>query len=186
MTIELDESKILAYWKRRVPGREQELLELLRPFYSWTPRLSPPIPGLEECARDALALGRFRGIRTFKTSELKDLKACCELVLEDRLFDAFDSISEVEERVAEISEALTDSGLSMLLHDRLKSAYKSQISTPLMQSMLVPMLLACVFASRGSPYMNEVVFDALFKLWFAGNFPIGFDGENNLLVLVAD
>lgn len=185
MGIEMDEAKILAFWKRRAPGNERGLLDLLRPFYTWTPQLSSPIADLEARARDALALGSFQGVKTFKASKLEDLKACCELVLEDRLMNAFEGIGEVEEAATNLSSALSD-GLLTLLHDRLKSAYISKVSTPLMQSMMAPLLFACVFVSRGSPYMNEVVFDALFKLWFAGNFPIGFDEDSNLLVLVAD
>ena len=167
----------LAFWESRFPGKGQALMEVLRPFYDWKPELKPALPDLEEQAKQAVFWRDVSNVRALRRSEAT--------VLEASLFDSFDASPE-----ASFLDSLGTSRMTLLWRLLDDSFYESPGLQGIVKKVSLGFKLRRSFRpllwkARWSSLLNPK-FKSLLDLWLAGNFPVGFDKDGNLLVLVAD
>ena len=161
----------LAFWEERFPGKGIAIMEILRPFYGWNPRLKPALPNLEMRAKQAVFWRKAKSLRVAHLSELDSLGKWFWTSLGDSLGGSFWTL-------------LWDSlrgPLPTLLWDSLGASLLDSFRNPLGDSLFY----ACIFVVLGKSE-EAAKLKPLLELWLAGNYPVGFDEGNNLLVLVAD
>ncbi|MBU2509042.1 hypothetical protein KKE33_01500 [Patescibacteria group bacterium] len=177
----------LSFWESRFPGRGEALMDILQPFYDWEPKLKPALPDLEEQAKKVIFWKEISGVRVFTGREFDSLKASLKDSLRTSLkASLWDSLK------ASLWDSLEDS-LRTSLWDSLRASLWSSLWDSLRASLRVSLwssLRDSLFYSCGfilADKLEEAAkFQPLLDLWFAGNFPVGFDKDGNLLVLVAN
>ncbi len=194
-----DPNDPLAYWESLAPGSGAEIMKALHPFYSWRPVLKRVMPSLQEHAQKAIFWREITGVKTFKhTGEVEVWHS-----LRDSLRNAhFDDLEDAFRFSFQTSFRDTPSDT---LHDELGNAiwhaYRDAVprqardnascrsswdsSWEAFWSSLWDALRATLFYAVSCTSDEMEKYKPLFELWRAGNFPIGFDRDGNLLVLVA-
>ncbi|MBI5654145.1 hypothetical protein HZC53_00605 [Candidatus Uhrbacteria bacterium] len=165
--------KHLAFWEERFPGKGATLMEILQPFYGWKEERKPVLPDVEEQAKSAIHWREIQGVRIFKGW----------YSLHDSLHNSL---------VRSLRNSLHHS-----LHDSLADSLWNSLAYSLADSLILPdvnwdydplwesLFFACGYILAGKPD-EAAKFKPLLNLFVAGNFPLGFDEEGNLLILVAD
>ena len=197
----------LSFWESRFPGRGEALMDILQPFYDWEPKLKPALPDLEEQAKKVIFWKEISGVRVFTGREFDSLKASLKDSLRTSLkASLWDSLKDSlrTSLKASLWDSLEDSlrtslwdsledSLRTSLWDSLRASLWSSLWDSLRASLRVSLwssLRDSLFYSCGfilADKLEEAAkFQPLLDLWFAGNFPVGFDKDGNLLVLVAN
>ncbi len=193
----------LAFWEKRFPGKGVALMDILGPFYGWKPELKPALPDLEARVNSAVHWRRVKGVGVFKASLdvslLASLRASLGVSFRNLLWASLHTTLG-----ASLEASLSDS-LRFSLGPSLWASLDDKISVSLSisswttiwtsigpdlryafsDSLRKSCLFACGFILAGKPE-DAAKFQPLLNLWLAGNFPVGFDRDGNLLVLVAD
>lgn len=162
------------------------IMSVVQPFHGWKPTFKPALPDIEKRVRKAIFWRKIGDVRVFRQSEMGPLRASIRAAL---LASYWDGLSAPVS--ASLRTALSDS-----LRDKLSLALKDTLSTPAWNAFagsfggaLRIVVKDSIFYAIGQVTANQRVeadkFKPLFDILFAGNFPIGFDKDNNLLILVA-
>lgn len=162
------------------------IMSVVQPFYGWKPTFKPVLPDIEKRARKAIFWRKIGDVRVFRQSETGPLRASIKATLLASYWDGLNATVS-----ASLRTALSDS-----LRDSLSTTLKNTLSTPAWNAFagsfggaLRIVVKDSIFYATGQVSANQQVeadkFKPLFDLFFAGNFPLGFDKDNNLLVLVA-
>ena len=149
----------LAFWESRFPGKGEALMEILRPFYDWEPELKPVLPDLEERIRNVVFWRDTLDVKVF-------------------------TISDGGSLWASLWDSLWSSPRSSL-RDSLRDSLWASLRDSLWDSLWASLFYSCGFILTNKP-VEAAKFQPLLDLWLAGNFPVGFDKDGNLLILVAD
>ncbi|KAA0206605.1 hypothetical protein EDM68_01890 [Candidatus Uhrbacteria bacterium] len=159
-------------WEQRFPGKGQELMDFLLPFYDWEPELKPTLPGLDERAETAIFWRILAGVRVRRS----DLKT-----------PGVDIKCPIGHSLMTSSKVLLGPVCWGPRGDVLRASMSVSVEVLLepVWPLLMPLLFyPCCFILDDKPE-EAAKFKSVLDLWLAGNFPVGFDAEGNLLVLVA-
>ena len=165
----------LAFWESRFPGKGEALMEILRPFYDWEPELKPVLPDLEERIRNVVFWRDTLDVKVFTISDGGSLWAS--------LWDSLWSSPR-----SSLRDSLRDSLWASLrdsLWDSLRDSLRFSLGFFLLDSLSASLFYSCGFILADKPE-EAAKLQPLLDLWLAGNFPVGFDKDGNLLILVAD
>ncbi len=195
----------LAFWEERFPGKGEALMAILQPFYCWQPKLKPALPDLEERVKLAIFWREIAGVRVFHVSDADSLRAV--LLFRDTLGDSLRASFlpwRVNPLLTALAGSLRESVWSSIEEGALWTSIEEELWTSIEDSLLDSLgnslrallrvlpwraLWAALFISCGFVVVGrheEVTkIKPLLKLWLEGNYPIRFDEEGNLLVLVA-
>lgn len=176
----------VAFWEKLFPGKGAALMDVLWPFYDWKPELKAELPDLEARARQAIFWRKFERARIFRADQLDSFESLLGTLLQASL-------------MASLMDSLMDSlgsslwnmfliSLRFSLNDLLLLSFRVSLGdllcAPLRDLLCASLFFASGFALAGKPE-EAAKFKPLHELCLAGNFPLGFDKEGNLLVLVA-
>ncbi|MBI5654146.1 hypothetical protein HZC53_00610 [Candidatus Uhrbacteria bacterium] len=175
--------KDLAFWEKLFFGKGAALMEVVGPLCSWRPELKPALPDLEKRAKDAVFWRKFKGIRCIVFSLREKFNHSVRDSLSDSLKDTLQELPHDSYRGA-LEDVVRDLVWS-LLYRSIYTHYSDSLSFPLLDSLQFTLVHACSFAIAGNG-KEAAKFRPFFELWLAGNLPVGFDRDGNLLVLVAD
>ena len=161
-----------AFWEKRFPGKGKAITQILQPFRDWKPELESQIDGLEEVAKRAIFWQEVKGIRARQLSQAH--------LLEESLWTSLGHSLEGSFQTS-LREPLRAS-----LDESLNSMYwlKYTLGYSMKASLWTSFYLPCAFIIVGNEG-QAARFKPLLDLWLAGNFPMGFDREGHLLVIVA-
>jgi hypothetical protein len=157
-------------WEREFPGKGAEIMSILAPFYGWKPQLKYALPELRRRAKEAVFWKRC-GVNVSRASEAPELHSwgsLWETVKEQYLYNRPDYCP-----LANM--------LDRELFNQLRETMRDPARTSLKASLMVP----CMLILEDKPDEADG-FRPLVDLWLEGNFPIGFDSADNLVVLVAE
>jgi len=169
----------LTYWESSFPGKGEALMKVLRPFYGWKPELKPALPDLKEQAKKAIFWKDISGVRVFTESDAGSLRDSLWASLWASLRASLWASLRASLRAS--LEASLEASLGASLGASLWDSHYSTLRT----SYYVSLLYACAFILADKP-VEAAKFQPLLDLWLTGNIPVGFDGDEKLLVLVAD
>lgn len=177
----------VAFWEKHCPGAGAAVMDIIGPFYDWKPELKPALPDLLDRVKGIEGLEPLAGVRTFGISRLRDLTES----LVDTLNVSFDDIlahAFEEQQILSLMSSLGQllcgeiwCSIDRAMLDALDETLKEALEDALEDSLFVP----CCFLMTDKPE-EAARFKPLLEIYLAGNFPIGFDEDDNLLVLVAD
>lgn len=174
-----------AVWEVKFPNKGAAIMEVLRPFYDWKPELKPVLPNLEEQVKNT-ELGKLVSkIRVFPLSQEDLLYASLSTSFEDTLrclLTLEDSLGLLTNGLL-LMDALSDSLMDSIGHSIRDSLCDSESDLPWLS--LFELLRAAVACINLDKLEVGLGIDSMLELWLKGNFPIGFDKDGNLLVLVA-
>lgn len=178
-------------WEKRFPGKGAAIMELLAPFYVWSPELRQAVHDLEERTKQAIFWGDIRGVKAIGIAEANQLRA--------RLPESAKYMFEWKGEGDLIRESL-DPDYRMMIYNfmngSLNNTFWHAVSYSSLFSRLGPFPRDCMkhwfgimcYAVDciiiGRPELAQK-FKPLLDLWLAGNFPLVND-EGHILVLVAD
>ncbi len=176
------EAERLAFWELHYPSEGKALMEILRPFYGWQPVLKPALPDLQERVKLASFWNSVR-IHEF-SPETKKVGVFPGRVLFvswwDLPFAIRDSWGEHRRLFDSTFAPLLWAPLSAVLGDSLAAnALASLINT------LTALFLRMSGRVDGGGVEAVAKFKALLDLWLAGNFPMGLDSKDDLIVFVS-
>jgi hypothetical protein len=161
----------LAFWEERFPRKGRAIMEVLRPFYIWKPVLKPPLPDLEIKAKEAVFWRGVTGVRIFSRAEAVSPQDSIGFWLRDSLGDS-------------LGDSLEDP-LGNSLRDSLRIALGSVFRFRGSRDDSCVDSIFCTIAYVISDKPDEAAkFKPLLDLWLSGNYPFGFDKDDNLLILV--
>jgi len=172
----------LAFWEKNFFGKGAALMEAIGPVCDWNPELKPALPDLEKRARGAVFWKGFKEIRCIPSSQGDDYLHPVSESFEESLKVPIKP--PAPDTYDETLKKITWSLACDLLRD-LEHGFVDSVRSSMVFSLRVICLYACKFAIANQPE-ETAKFKPLLELWLAGNFPIGFDWNGNLLVLVAD
>ncbi|MFH1077900.1 MAG: hypothetical protein V1745_01280 [Patescibacteria group bacterium] len=164
-------------------------MAILRPFYGWKPELKLALPDLEERGKMAVFWDNpIRGVRVFSGQD--SFKAAREAASLASYGDSLEGIA-----LAVLNKTLTCSG-DIELEESCWGVFWESFQYSLGRTVLSMMddwfwdpfqdsLMHCLECIIGGKPEEAPKFKPLLDLWLAGNFPIGFDDDNNLLVVTA-
>lgn len=194
------ENERLLYWEERVPGKGEIILGALNRFYFWEPRLMPAMPNLDEIARKAIFWREFCGVKTYSLKYPSYSRAS----IYDSLWGHFgDLIKEWQEFEVRNEKPSLQHSVQVALCPVYKPFLNSlgqepkrrtsfamngawiDISEGQWNSFFAAVYFMCGFLAVDKPE-ESAKFNSLLYLWLDGNYPIGFDEDGKLLVLVAD
>lgn len=173
-------------WKKSFPGKGKAIMNILSPYYGWKPELKGALLDLEERAKNVVFWPNVNGLRVFRLCEAASLEASLFYSLSSsRRYEFGDELSDSlrNQLVASLANRLWVS-IGESLGNEFYSIGESlwgSIKASLLDSLFYP----CANTLAGKS-KEAAKFKPLLDLWLAGNFPVGFDKEGNLLVLVAD
>lgn len=193
----------LVFWENLSPGNGAQIMKSLRRFYDWNPALNPELPDLQTRAQKAVFWREIKGVRTFRhagevevyTSLNDSLQSALLNSLEDPFRFSFQSsFSDPIGRSlrSELGDAIWGSFRDSALEPpaRPSSRPSSWDSTwgSVWESFWDALRGSLFYAANFVPTNTYTAakFKFLHDLWLAGNFPVGFDKDGNLLILVAD
>ncbi len=134
------------------------IMDLVQPFYGWRPSLQPALPDLEARLRKAIYWCKFKDIRVFHKNQNGPLRSALR------------------------------AALLATYKDILSTAYWNAVGGSSGGALRI-VVKDSIFYAIGLVIAKEQAeadkFLPLFDLLFAGNFPVGFDKDNNLLIIVA-
>lgn len=172
-----------AFWEEKFPGNGGAITDVLRPFYGWQPVLRAAIPCLEERSRQAICWRELNDIRVLCAARETSLWHSCQRLIKVSLMDSLKDPSH--ELSQEWLRARLLSSLEASLKVRFTRALWDSLDAMLQDCLRGSLWVPCCLAVAGK--LEEAAkFKPLLDLWLAGNFPVGFDAEGNLLVLVVD
>lgn len=171
------EAERLAYWEGRFPEEKGNLLRCcLLPIYGWQPKLMPALADLDGRARTAIFWRETTGVRQFRPIEGDALQVSLSVSIGSSLLDVFEGLCRDEEYAAwQLCFWAMWPGLC-----RSRNPFKHHHRDAL------EIALFRIYRSFRDGQPEEAArFKPFIELWRAGNFPVGFDKDGNLLVLVA-
>lgn len=178
----LDEQKPEQVWEEAFPGRGEAIVRLLPELYSEHKfKLVLGEPGdvlFEERCRTAIFWRKIKGVRLLNLKEgLEALNAGTSLAMEirDRVRNDYDDATW--NSVAQILARNTSEFRTSLV-----GTYGPNLGGRLSYSLLMS-LLAGASSFAGEETEREPSYKLLLWLWSIGNFPVGFDAEDNLLIV---
>lgn len=180
----------LAFWEERYPGKGEAIIGVLRPFYGWKPELKPALPDLEARAKEAIFWREIKGVRVFQMADAVSLPASLPASLWDSLWCSLrDSLgnslwNSLRDSLRDSLRASFEASLWASLRDSLRASLRDSLWYSLWYSLFFP--CGFILADRSDQTARTARLKPLLDLWLAGNFPMGFDKDGNLLVLVAD
>lgn len=192
-------ANLTAFWDKKFPGKGAALMGILAPFRGWRPELKRASANLPKSARRAIFWSDIAGVRKFRAADADELQDLVDAAPETWLFlKLFPAIKELfgVSLHASLEDALKEAGFTAR-HFGLWSAslgkvfvpgygsYWAPLSATLDDALDFSLLYACAYELLDRP-AEAAKFKPLHELWRTGNFPLGFDKEGNLLVLVAD
>ena len=205
----------LVYWETCFPGKGEDIMAILRPFYNWQPTINKPDANLEKDANLAVFWTDVSGIVCYQINEIDKAYASLDVELWDSfksslvgtmgsalgvevnaemrgllrgsLWDTLDGKFKGEFRDV-VFEGLRSEywfiarkSCGDMLWVRLWSSYCADLGLRLGNLLFY----SCGFALQGK--VNEVGYcQKLLQFWRKGNLPLGIDGENRLVFLVAN
>jgi len=196
-----------AYWEELFPRKGAAIMGFVHPFYyEWKPKLNSALPDLEDRAKEVVFWRKVAGVKVYRLSEAASLGASLEDSLKVTLGDSiwrslraslwhsfraspWDSRRASHWDLLRASlrrslRALLGASLKDSLGDSLAASFKDSLKDSLLKSLFYSLIYPLAYVLADEP--DEVrKFRALHQLWLAGNYPVGFDREWNLLVLVA-
>lgn len=168
-----------AHWERLFPGNSAAILLFLEPLYHKQVHLAHRADDLEELARKAFFWRKGFKVLTFVKRDFKSVRDRCKTKLNWEIYDRFPLSDLVDDKKFED----IFSCLSSFIYVNCNGLKVSVIWSP--EGFVETMLLGVIVAGLEGQVAARK-YRPLLELWLAGNFPIGFDEDNNLLVLVAD
>ena len=171
----------LAFWEVRFPGKSGALMKVLSPFYGWKPEFRSAIPNLAEKDKQAVFWRDVKNVRVLKNSDTSLLEAS----LGDSLGDSLEEMQDSEDSFETSFGSLFWNSLFDSLFDSLETSLWDSSRDSLRASLRTSIVYSCFYILDDKP-KEAAKFKPLLDLWLAGNFPVGFDEDGNLLVLVAD
>lgn len=199
----IDLNDPLVYWEGLSPGNGVQIMKTLRPFYEWKPALKSWNADHLPLAQKAIFWSEINGVRVFHHAgevrarlSLRDsLRNSCFDTLEDSFRFSFqtsfrDTLGTTlhNELGDAIWIAYRDSSVRVVRDQIWNSCWDSSWES--FWSSVWDSLRASLFYATSSILTdkpsNVAKFKPLFELWLAGNFPVGFDRDNNLLILVEE
>lgn len=175
----------ITIWEKYFPGRGMAMVEMMKPFIERAPTVGPALPDLERRAKTAITWTQVRGVQVFRESQhavLNGLTRCSlgaslrnlhkDSFEVSKFYAAFGSVS----RVTEFDKA------SLEMWSRTYPGIWGKLG----DSLWTTVVFVCVLSLLLDRPATAAKLQPLLGLWLAGNFPIGFDEDNDLLVLVAD
>ena len=176
----------LKYWEKRIPEMGSPIMDLVQPFYGWRPSLQPALPDLEARLRKAIYWCKFKDIRVFHKNQNGPLRSALRAALLATYWDAL-SISLGDILRSTLNDTTRDT-MVIALKDILSTAYWNAVGGSSGGALRI-VVKDSIFYAIGLVIAKEQAeadkFLPLFDLLFAGNFPVGFDKDNNLLIIVA-
>lgn len=170
-----------AIWESRCPGKGKAIADLLRPFYGWAPVLTPARFDLEALTKEAIFWRPITAVRICKQSEV-DLTGGDSIGLSfwNSIWAKFGGL---------IGPPLWDF-IESWLDESFAEELLAWPTNPFGETELPNWFGHWLFYAVAFTIIDKVEEAAKFKLvldlWLTGNIPFAFDGDNNLLVLVAD
>lgn len=182
------------FWEERFPGRGQAILDLLDPFYGWVPALKPTFSGLGLRAQVVNGWRTYNRVMTFTASKEGELARKLYMPFGDVLLRRYgDLLSDLLQVACNLSlgSASDDAFRRCLKYRSINSVEPTCLSSlpnALRLSLLSPLALIVYASAPPATILRDDLprFASLHDLWLAGNFPVGFDKDDNLLILVAD
>ncbi|MEK7473398.1 MAG: hypothetical protein AAB668_01565 [Patescibacteria group bacterium] len=181
--------EMVKYWEEQFPGKGGAIADMLLPFFvPIEPR--PALPNLRERASRAVFWHEVQSTRIFTLAEGSALNDALDQTLNPSLWSAFgDAVERAigDDAMENLTVTLAASGLPEDLRDLdswLHARDRNRLFRALTESFGSVIGFAASFLYAD---MQEELskLHALLEIVKAGNFPIGFDVEGNLLVLVA-
>lgn len=186
------------YLERQFPGKGQDLFDLIHPFYGWEVKLLPKNTETMVSLEQIVFWEKPKAIRyiTLHDEALDGVQRSLSHALED---DLWSLLTEALQRSFENSHDwdFQRQRLWKTLKDQLRNSlgktdqeefllgYEEGFKWRLTNNLWDTFFFPCSFVLAGERHIASK-FQPLMQLWLIGNFPIGFDKEDNLLVLVAD
>lgn len=173
-----EDDRRIAYWEQKFPGKGAAIMEILRPFYAWKPELKPTLPDLEARVKQAVSWREITDVRVFPLDQRESLQSLYRDSLGESLLDSIRYLLDTSLRSSlwdSFEQSLWGS-LEVSLWDVLRDRPRYSFRDLLYSAVL------CVVAGR---FEKAEKLQDLFALYFAGNFPVGFDECGKLLVLTA-
>jgi hypothetical protein len=186
----------LAFWNKCLETRGNAVARKLEPFVSWHCGLKPQAIDLSHALKAIFWRKDLAGLRVFSLSEdmdqLRELHAQPLIPLGEDLQRwqlnnrGFRGQSAF---YVSLSRALREA-FPYAINQILLKSVSAGLGLSLLTSFEVALCSACepIIGSRFDSIQEEIEnedYSWLFRMWLLGNYPIGFDGHGNLLVLVA-
>jgi len=168
----------LAQFRRYPAELADKLTGMIKPFYGWEPKLKPTVPDLQMKARRATRWYRIKGIKTYALCDVALLQASLQISFGDALRSVCKDMLYGEHW------SLLEQTLSTRLQESLSASIEESLLIMLRDALFLSLFYAYGLALVGMPQQG-IDFKPELDLWLAGNFPVGFDKDGNLLVLVA-
>lgn len=163
------------FWEVRFPGRGMSLMEVLKPFYGWKAIPKPAATNLEINAKNLIFWRKTAGVHVIHKSEEATLEHVMIQTLESSLYESLK-----DPLALTIGSSLKDP-----LEASLGTSLKVLLGESVWASLCASLYYCCAYTLVGKS--DEAIrLKPLLAFWRTNNFPIGFDKEDNLLVLVAD
>ena len=155
-------------------AKRDAIIHTLLPFQGWEPTLKPVISNLETKAEEAIFWCKFKGVCTFHPSESSQLWSSIYESLQSVLEHPFGHELQKSLRNRFLTP-LNESSWSSF-NDSLRTLIEESFSSSIGHSVDHILADKLEIATKLKP---------LLELWLAGNFPIGIDRSDQLIVLVA-
>lgn len=163
-------------WDRLYPGMGEQFMEIVGPFYEWTPRLMPPVNGLVDQARHAVFWKSFEEIR---------LVALGEHGFHNWLFGGYGNAEHDPRNPPRRVRKAYNTRLGAVVKNVLSCLDNSRRSLyfDVRWSFRDSVYFPCWQLAQGNGEEARRYLPLL-ALWRTGNFPIGFSpGGHQLIVL---
>ncbi|MBU2566652.1 hypothetical protein KKG46_03780 [Patescibacteria group bacterium] len=205
----------LVYWETCFPGKGEDILAILSPFYEWVPRLGQPIPNIEQEARMAVFWTGVTDVVCYEVNSIDEAYKSLDVdlwtsfksslvgtmgtslgvevnaemrgLLRGSLWDTLDGKFKGEFRDSVFQSLRSEQWFvarelcGNILWAQLWSSYCADLGLQLGNLLFY----SCGFVLQGK--QNEVKYSQkLLRFWLKGNPPLGIDGEQRLVFLVAN
>lgn len=178
--------EVIKEWDRWLLANGPNIFEFLQPFYapSFRFRLRPALPDLFERARPAIFWRDLTGVSVVTTPTLvwyREIEHLAESIDQTFGLEKLDS-----ETIQRFGFALGSLWHERELYHQLRDCLAEHVGKKL--SEWIPSnLWSCLFFGLLNRFSfdENVDFRYVLWLWRQGNFPLGFDSSNNLVVLCA-
>ena len=165
------------YWEIQLPNRGQMIMSVLGQFYDWKPELQQPSEDFDRQASDIVFWRPVKNLRLVRSNEVVEL----DTTLNQSLKKGFHGIYRYD-----VINSCLRTSLGARLEEPFRRSFEAgremNFVDSVWSSLLATLVVPCMYCAR---YKIEKVakFDLLLDLWLAGNYPLGFDEDSNLLVL---
>ena len=184
-----------AFFENNYPGKGRVLMEIYEPIQNIELSLRPALIDLPDRGQDVVFWRENTKIKIVLFREIGQIQTLVKASLEESLKEVFDYLDKVTG--VGLPRSDYQSALKVSLWDMIPTV-KDEVygnafwvmaiesnwelfSRALMTSLNVPLQL--VLANKSQEARR---FKPLYDLWLAGNYPLGFDRDGKLVVLVAD